>query len=103
MTHNQTGEPKATRVSAPTRVPPTLAPRNTRSVDQVTREVERHFIVRPFAEVTVDGEHIGTTPRDMTVKLGTHHVLLTGHVNGADKRDEFDINVTKEMTVSRNW
>jgi hypothetical protein len=67
------------------------------------REVVLRFIVRPFAEVTLDGEHIGTTPAEATVKVGVHHVILVGHVDGVDKHEEFDVNVTKETTVSRTW
>jgi PEGA domain len=61
--------------------------------------------VKPFAEVTIDGVRAGTTPVDRSVKVGKHHVTLDGFPSGSDipKHEEFDVNVTAPITVSRTW
>lgn len=81
--------------SSPTRTPSPAA----ESAGQVLLRIK----VKPFAEVTVDGKRLGTTPRELLVQPGKHHLVLVGAVDGVDKREEIDVNVTKDMTVSRVW
>jgi hypothetical protein len=59
-----------------------------------------HVEVLPFAEVSIDGKYIGTSPVSRRVAAGKHKVLLEGK-----KREVVRVNVkpNEEKTISRNW
>src|SRR5207302_8159212 len=62
----------------------------------VTAKGELMFIIRPWAEVHVDGKKVGVTPlpAPLVLAAGPHEVRLINHELGKD--------VTRTVTVSAN-
>jgi hypothetical protein len=113
-------EPVPSKPAAPTRPTPAHPATNTstRPTEATTRaaaarssseatsastEVWLSVRVKGIAEVSIDGDTPGTAPRRKRVRVGVHHVVMTGYPDDSEQqqRKEFDVNVTagKEETI----
>jgi eukaryotic-like serine/threonine-protein kinase len=102
----QTRLPRSTEASqaAPTvHASPPRAPN-----DASNAEVWLSVRVKGFAEVSIDDDLPGTSPRRKRVRPGVHHVVITGFTDGSDQqqRKEFDVTVPagkEETVIYKSW
>jgi hypothetical protein len=71
-------------------------------------EVSLIIRVKGFAAVSIDGDEPSASPRRKRVKVGTHHVVMTGYPDGSEdkKTKEFDVNVPAgrdETIIYKTW
>jgi len=65
--------------------------------------------VKGFAEISIDGDAPGTSPRRKRVRPGVHHVVMTGYPDGSEKqqRKEFDVIVPPgkddDTVIFKTW
>ncbi len=88
--------------SLPARVP-TPVPQSD-SPSEVTLVIR----VRGFANVSIDGDEPSASPRRKRVKVGVHHVVMSGYPDGSEEKQttEFDVNVPAgrpEIVVHKTW
>jgi serine/threonine-protein kinase len=61
-----------------------------------------------FAQVSIDGDQASMSPKRKRVRVGMHHVVMTGYPDGAEtqQRKEFDVNVPPgrdETIIYKTW
>ena len=61
-----------------------------------------------FAQVSIDGDQASMSPKRKRVRVGMHHVVMTGYPDGSEtqKRKEFDVNVPAgrdETIIYKTW
>jgi hypothetical protein len=64
--------------------------------------------VKGFADVSIDGDAPGTSPRRKRVRVGVHHVVMMGYADGSEQqqRKEFDVTVPagkEETIIYKTW
>lgn len=111
---NTTTPATATKPLTPTRprpttpLPPSEPPPNRTPNDASNPEVWLSVRVKGFADVSIDGDAPGTSPRRKRVRVGVHHVVMMGYADGSEQqqRKEFDVTVPagkEETIIYKTW
>jgi serine/threonine-protein kinase len=83
--------------------PPDVRPRSTPGPSTPTGDGTLVVIVKPWADVTIDGTPAGITPVTRTLRAGRHKVRLRNSELGKDTTTTVTIRPKKTERLTRDW
>ena len=100
--------PRPTTPPPPAEPPPNRTPTTSLSSDSTSEAWLSIRVKGGFAQVSIDGDKPGMSPKRKRVQVGVHHVVMTGYPAGSEteQRREFDVNVPAgkdETIIYKTW